>query len=454
MSPPTTSTSTPCCGWRTGCATIRGTLLLVSHDREFLDGVVGAHPASRGRPAARLRRQLQRLRAAARGARPSAAAPSPPSSARGRAHRGLRRALPRQGEQGAPGAEPPEVARAAAARSPPCTTESRLRVGVRRPRQAAAAAPDARAAGAPATAGGRVLEGVSLRLHPGDRIGILGRNGAGKSTLMRVLAGELEPAAGDTARARRTSPPGLLRADASSSSSTRLPRRCGSSCSAAGRRSGPGAQQAAARPPRDASASAASGCSSRPRTSPAASARVWRWRSWSRAARTCCCSMSRPTTWTSRCGTRLLVALQEFPGAVVLVSHDRALLRGACDRFVLVADGALTGFDGDLEDYAALARRHRTQRHARRGDRGALAARGAAPRGRGARQGSARCAASSGASRSASPRSRASASRSRARSPIPPPTRRASARAAGARAAPRRAHGARSALSRSAGSRS
>jgi ATP-binding cassette subfamily F protein 3 len=49
----------------------------------------------------------------------------------------------------------------------------------------------------------------------------------------------------------------------------------------------------------------------------------------------------------------LLLALQEFPGAVVVVSHDRALLRGACDRFVLVANGALTPFDGDLEDYAA-----------------------------------------------------------------------------------------------------
>ena len=49
----------------------------------------------------------------------------------------------------------------------------------------------------------------------------------------------------------------------------------------------------------------------------------------------------------------LLLALQEFPGAVVVVSHDRALLRGTCDRFVLVANGALQPFEGDLEDYAA-----------------------------------------------------------------------------------------------------
>ena len=53
----------------------------------------------------------------------------------------------------------------------------------------------------------------------------------------------------------------------------------------------------------------------------------------------------------------LLVALQDFAGAVVIVSHDRALLRGACDRFLLVANGAVGPFDGDLEDYAAwLAR--------------------------------------------------------------------------------------------------
>ena len=52
-----------------------------------------------------------------------------------------------------------------------------------------------------------------------------------------------------------------------------------------------------------------------------------------------------------------MLALQDFQGAVVTVSHDRALLRGACDRFLLVANGTVAAFDGDLEDYAAwLAR--------------------------------------------------------------------------------------------------
>jgi ATP-binding cassette subfamily F protein 3 len=47
----------------------------------------------------------------------------------------------------------------------------------------------------------------------------------------------------------------------------------------------------------------------------------------------------------------LTVALQEYDGGVVLVSHDRALLRTSCDRFLLVADGVAAPFDGDLEDY-------------------------------------------------------------------------------------------------------
>ncbi|MBQ0957436.1 ATP-binding cassette domain-containing protein [Ideonella sp. 4Y11] len=47
----------------------------------------------------------------------------------------------------------------------------------------------------------------------------------------------------------------------------------------------------------------------------------------------------------------LSMALNEFEGTVMLVSHDRALLRETCDEFWLVADGALKPFDGDLDDY-------------------------------------------------------------------------------------------------------
>jgi ATP-binding cassette subfamily F protein 3 len=47
----------------------------------------------------------------------------------------------------------------------------------------------------------------------------------------------------------------------------------------------------------------------------------------------------------------LSMALNEFEGSVMLVSHDRALLREVCDEFWLVADGAVRPFDGDLDDY-------------------------------------------------------------------------------------------------------
>ncbi len=47
----------------------------------------------------------------------------------------------------------------------------------------------------------------------------------------------------------------------------------------------------------------------------------------------------------------LSVALNEFEGTVMLVSHDRALLRATCDEFWLVGRGVVEPFDGDLDDY-------------------------------------------------------------------------------------------------------
>ena len=47
----------------------------------------------------------------------------------------------------------------------------------------------------------------------------------------------------------------------------------------------------------------------------------------------------------------LSMALNEFEGTVMLVSHDRALLRAVCDEFWLVGRGKVSPFDGDLDDY-------------------------------------------------------------------------------------------------------
>ncbi|NBW56151.1 MAG: ATP-binding cassette domain-containing protein, partial [Betaproteobacteria bacterium] len=47
----------------------------------------------------------------------------------------------------------------------------------------------------------------------------------------------------------------------------------------------------------------------------------------------------------------LSMALNEFEGTVMLVSHDRALLRAVCDEFWLVSKGGIAPFEGDLDDY-------------------------------------------------------------------------------------------------------
>ena len=47
----------------------------------------------------------------------------------------------------------------------------------------------------------------------------------------------------------------------------------------------------------------------------------------------------------------LAMALNEFEGTVMLVSHDRSLLRSVCDEFWLVSHGGIEPFEGDLDDY-------------------------------------------------------------------------------------------------------
>ena len=48
--------------------------------------------------------------------------------------------------------------------------------------------------------GATVVEDLSFTLRAGDKMGVVGRNGAGKTSLLRVLSGELEPAAGSVVR--------------------------------------------------------------------------------------------------------------------------------------------------------------------------------------------------------------------------------------------------------------
>lgn len=50
----------------------------------------------------------------------------------------------------------------------------------------------------------------------------------------------------------------------------------------------------------------------------------------------------------------LILALNDFPGAVILISHDRHLLEATADRLWLVKDGTVSSYDGDLDDYRTL----------------------------------------------------------------------------------------------------
>jgi len=69
----------------------------------------------------------------------------------------------------------------------------------------------------------------------------------------------------------------------------------------------------------------------------------------------------------------LALALQDFAGTMLLVSHDRALLRATCDAFWLVSDGQVTDFDGSLDDYQQWAlTRARQRQGATRPQAGAL----------------------------------------------------------------------------------
>ena len=67
----------------------------------------------------------------------------------------------------------------------------------------------------------------------------------------------------------------------------------------------------------------------------------------------------------------LTVALSSYEGAVLLVSHDRHLLRASCDELWLVRDGKLSEFDGDLDEYAEIVLNDKKARNAAPEDSGA-----------------------------------------------------------------------------------
>ena len=121
----------------------------------------------------------------------------------------------------------------------------------------------------------------------------------------------------------------------------------------------------------------------------------------------------------------LIEAINDYPGAVILVSHDRYLLDACADRLWLVADGKVTPFDGDLDDYR---RRVLSDRERRRAPTAATAPQAAAQcrraqaRGRAARRRQAAAAAASTRAEAEiarlDPRDREARRRARRRRPV------------------------------------
>ncbi|WP_144966077.1 ribosomal protection-like ABC-F family protein [Pseudomonas sp. DE0010] len=190
-----------------------------------------------------------------------------------------------------------------------------------------------------------ILEKVKLQLVPGARIGLLGPNGAGKSTLIKNLAGELEPLSGRLVRGEnlavgyfaqhqldslddKASPLLHLQRIAPTEREQTLRDFLGGFDFHGDRVDEPVVNFSGGEKARLALSLIA----------------------WERPN---LLLLDEPTNHLDlEMRLALTMALQEFAGAVVVVSHDRHLLKSTTDDFLLVADGKVEPFDGDLDDYS------------------------------------------------------------------------------------------------------
>jgi ATP-binding cassette subfamily F protein 3 len=200
-----------------------------------------------------------------------------------------------------------------------------------------------------------LVEKLNFTIAPGARIALLGHNGAGKSTVIKMLAGELASLSGERTEAKDLrigyfAQHQLEQLDEKASPLLHL-RRLG----------GPTAEKAPEQDLRDFLG-----------TFGFRGDRVFEAIgpfSGGEKARLVLALLSylkpnlllldEPTNHLDlEMRQALALALQDYVGAVLMVSHDRHLLRTVVDEFYIVADGLATPFDGDLEDYAKWAASH------------------------------------------------------------------------------------------------
>jgi ATP-binding cassette subfamily F protein 3 len=192
--------------------------------------------------------------------------------------------------------------------------------------------------------GTTVIGGVEFSLSPGERIGLLGPNGAGKSTLIKLLAGVIEPQQGAREPAQDLqigyfAQHQVEQLDAQASPLAHLLRI------------DPKAREQELRDylggfgfPADQALAPTGPFSGGEKSRLALALLVYR--------RPNLLLLDEPTNHLDlEMRQALAMALQDFAGAMVLVSHDRHLLRVTSDRLVLVYAGRVEEFPGSLEEY-------------------------------------------------------------------------------------------------------
>src|SRR5207237_1615750 len=192
--------------------------------------------------------------------------------------------------------------------------------------------------------GRTVLSQVQLALRAGERIGLLGVNGAGKSTLIKTIAGALAPMHGAAVMNKGLAigyfaqhQVEMLRDD-----QTPLWHLV---------RLAPKTREQELRDylgsfnfPGDMATSTIEHFSGGEKARLALALIVWQ--------RPNLLLLDEPTNHLDlETREALTVALAQFEGTLVLVSHDRHLLRATTEQLLIVADGAVRPFDGDLDDY-------------------------------------------------------------------------------------------------------
>ena len=189
-----------------------------------------------------------------------------------------------------------------------------------------------------------VLKRMDLTILPDDRIALLGSNGNGKSTFCKLLAGKLDPLTGTVTRSTKLDVAYFAQhqldelADAATPFAhiaARMPGQPESKIRARCARLGFQGQKA------DTPIEQISG---------GEKARLMM--GLAAFDKPHLLILDEPTNHLdidSR--TALMEAINDYEGAVILVSHDRFLLEACADRLWLVADGTVTAFDGDMDDY-------------------------------------------------------------------------------------------------------